>query len=446
MANHQKFFVTGTTCRSCEVVIERELLRTEGIEMAKVSHKKRTLEIETDGRTFHHHDLTSILHKHGYRVKKKDGEKTRVSTPVNWQRLGGMLIVIFAAYGLLSKTGLLSFTPSSAEPAGLLAVFVIGVIASLSSCTAVVGGLVVAIASSVAKEREKFTAFEKFRPHLYFNVGRIAGFAGFGALIGLVGSAVQTSGTLNGVLVLGVAVAMVIIGINLLELFPVPVVGMPKWLAHWIHDLSESPDPKAPMFLGAMTFFLPCGFTQSMQLFALSLESPTQAALVMSAFAIGTMPALLGVGGLTSVSKGKTLKRITAVAGVLVMVLGISNSLNGLALLGIDPTIAFAKPNAAAVATVINGKQHLQMEVLEYGRYAPDVLTVQEAVPVEWSIHGADFMGCGNTLILPAFGVNTYLKPGYNTVNFTPTKSGRFVYSCSMGMIRGTMIVTPSES
>jgi len=166
--------------------------------------------------------------------------------------------------------------------------------------------------------------------------------------------------------------------------------------------------------------------------------------MVMAVFALGTAPVLFGIGGLTATASGKTLRKMTYAAGLIVLALGLSNAMNGLALFGINPETAFAKPAPVRVLNVVDGKQYIQMEVTEYATYAPNTLTVQEGVPVEWSIFGADFMGCANTLILPAFKVNAFIKPGMNTVRFTPTKAGRYTFSCSMGMVRGTMIVQPT--
>ncbi|MDG1950466.1 MAG: sulfite exporter TauE/SafE family protein, partial [bacterium] len=221
----------------------------------------------------------------------------------------------------------------------------------------------------------------------------------------------------------------------------------PKWLSHKIHDLSSSHHPAVPFILGAFTFFLPCGFTQAMQLYALSLGDPLSSGILMAVFALGTMPALLGVGALTSSATGEKLKKITIVAGLLVVTLGISNMQNAFTLLDWHP-LAFAEEGYEidySAVSIVDGKQLIQMEISERGAYIPNTLTVVEDVPVQWDIFGADFMGCADTLVMRQFGVNTYLKPGSNTVEFTPTKTGRFTFSCSMGMIRGTMNVIPQE-
>src|SRR2546422_749324 len=49
---------------------------------------------------------------------------------------------------------------------------------------------------------------------------------------------------------------------------------MPKFLAHKIYDASGKPSNVTPLLVGAATFFLPCGFTQALQLYVLSQGKP----------------------------------------------------------------------------------------------------------------------------------------------------------------------------
>lgn len=444
----QQFSVHGTTCKSCEVVIERELKKHLKLDNVRVSHKKGRITLESANNTQYSADqINTYIQKHGYSVDKI--QQTSQQKSVNWQHVGATIILVLSLYIIFSKIGLLHLSPSSAAPAGLIGVLIVGVIASLSSCTAVVGGLVAAVSGAIAEDQKTMSPKERIRPHLLFNLGRILGFFFFGALIGYAGSVIQLSPMLNGIFVAAIAVLMIIIGINLLDILPAPVLGMPKWLAHKVHGLAESKDPTAPMALGAMTFFLPCGFTQSMQLFALSLQDPFQSGLVMAVFALGTTPVLLGIGGATAYTSGNTLKKITQFAGVIVLILGISNFGNGLALLGITPNTIMPKQTTNTTSTdsliIENGTQYIEMELTNRGTYSPNTLTVQEGIPVEWTIQAGSFLGCGDTLIMPAFNVNTTLETGSNTVHFTPTKPGRYTFSCSMGMIRGTMIVLEAK-
>jgi sulfite exporter TauE/SafE len=350
-------------------------------------------------------------------------------------------VIVFALYLILKYTGLLTFSPNVEGPTNMGAVFVIGLVAAFSSCTAVVAGLVTAVSASAAKKHPDATFARRIRPHILFNVGRLIGFAVFGAAIGAIGQAFTLSTNLNAVLVMVVAVLMIGLGINLLDVIPKKFsIQAPKWLAKRIMRMSESEHPIVALALGAATFFLPCGFTQSMQLYALSTGDPALAAVTLFVFALGTLPALLGIGAVTAASRGNALKKITQAAGAVVLVLGIANVQNSVALFGWSFSSG-AKVVETSEVIMEDGRQVIQMEVTPYGVYNPDTLVVVEDVPVKWEIWGADSMGCASTLVLNAFGVQERLQPGFNEVEFTPTKSGKYTFTCSMGMVRGTMIV-----
>ena len=81
------------------------------------------------------------------------------------------------------------------------------------------------------------------------------------------------------------------------------------------------------------------------------------------------------------------------------------------------------------------------MEVTPYGTYEPDILTVRAGVPVRWIIDGHGVEGCTRILVVPALGISTPLTTGKNVVEFTPPEPGDLAFSCSMGMVRGTMRV-----
>jgi len=440
------FQLRGTTCQSCDVVIEQDLSTLGGVSRISASHAKGLLEIDTESEANAEKLLGRINEKlasHGYAAEVSDAQKS--CRPVNGSGFGGALVLLLAVYLIFKQFGLLSLSPSIENTGGLLTIFTIGLVASVSSCTAVVIGLLAAVSSKAVQNRAHLSRKERFSVHIHFTVGRLFGFAVFGALIGLAGSALQLSATMNGLFVLVIALVMVTLGLHLLGILPPHLARLspPKWLGHRIHALKENKHPAVPFALGALTFFLPCGFTQSMQLYALTLGDPLAAALVMVVFALGTTPALLGVGFLTSASKGPTLAWVTRIAGAGVIVLGVSQIQNALALLGLNLDTPSTSGAPATVALVQDGKQYLQMEISRNLTYEPSVLEVVEGVPVEWQIYGTDQMGCASSLYQRDFGIRVNLQPGMNTVRFTPNKAGKFAFSCSMGMIRGTLIVKP---
>ncbi len=366
-------------------------------------------------------------------------EQTCAACPpskVTWQRIVLGIGVIIACYFLLKELGLLSFSPQTGEIQSLGAIFAIGLVAAMSSCSAVVTGVVAAVSTTKIP----------LSAHFYFNFGRVFGFAGFGALIGLLGQVFKLSTTLNGFMVLAIAVLMMTLGAKLMNIWPESLwyPRLPNWLAthfSWLTDLSKA---HVPFILGAATFFLPCGFTQSVQLLALASGNPLQASIITTVFALGTVPSLFGIGLATSFTSGVMLKRLQYGIGVLVVALGVANVTNGAALLGFSPNMWFARAASANSPTLVNGAQLVQMEASVFG-YSPDVIEVVEDTPVRWEIYGGEELGCASTLVVPGLGIQETLNKGFNEFLFTPSKPGSYSFSCSMGMVRGTLIVHPQS-
>jgi sulfite exporter TauE/SafE len=84
--------------------------------------------------------------------------------------------------------------------------------------------------------------------------------------------------------------------------------------------------------LGAATFFLPCGFTQALQVYVLSQASFAAGALTMLAFALGTLPAMLSLSAIASLARGGFQKHFLRFAGAAVILLGLMNIRYGLVL------------------------------------------------------------------------------------------------------------------
>jgi len=70
-------------------------------------------------------------------------------------------------------------------------------------------------------------------------------------------------------------------------------------------------------------------------------------------------------------------------------------------------------------------------------------ITVQQGIPVRWTIKAppGSITGCNNSIIIREYGIQYDFKPGDNVIKFTPAKTGRFRYSCWMGMIQSTITV-----
>ena len=81
------------------------------------------------------------------------------------------------------------------------------------------------------------------------------------------------------------------------------------------------------------------------------------------------------------------------------------------------------------------------------GGYSPAAVRVQSGRPVRLEFDRQETSGCTEEVVLPDFGIRTYL-PAHETtvVEFTPTRPGSYEFTCGMGMVRGKIVVEKSLS
>ena len=114
--------------------------------------------------------------------------------------------------------------------------------------------------------------------------------------------------------------------------------------------------------LGAASFFLPCGFTQAVQIYALSTGSPLFAGALLATFAIGTAPGLLALAGLPVVVPSTARPTLLRLVGVVVIGFAVVNASAGIRLSGVTlPAFGIASVAAAVPppGPVVDGKQIL---------------------------------------------------------------------------------------
>ncbi len=308
--------------------------------------------------------------------------------------------------------------------------FILGLVAAFSSCTATTGSLLLAVSSN--SNHEHLTKYQKFKPHVYFNIGRIVSYTLLGGLLGILGSKILLSQTAVGFITIVVAITMILLGVQLLGVLP-SIITLPKSIASKIFDAAED-KKSAPFLFGASTFFFPCGFTQALQLYVLAHGNFIQGAFTMLFFSLGTMPALISIGALSSLSKGKLKHHVTRIAGVIVIIFGIISIQSGFGLVGFSISNPFLNSNSGSAALETNGNQVIQMVVNGYS-YSPSEFTIKKGVPVEWRIDGRNAAGCASVINVPKLSIMQRLQKTQETViTFTPDRTGKIEFSCSMWM------------
>lgn len=325
------FHVKGTHCASCKILIEDILKEQDLVKSVQVNLKKEIVEIETDSEQSAENlaqILTEKIKPNGYTLSLEKTIQEKQNDNTLWQAIpiGLVFLVLFF---LLQKSGILNLgiggktTPVTS--------FIIGIVASLSSCLAIVGGLVLSLSAKVAQDENGGRAK---KPLILFHVGRLFGFAAFGGILGLIGQAIGINFTFSAALGLIASVVMLLLGINLLGVFKKGTITLPSNIFSFFRKIEHA--TFTPILIGLGTFFLPCGFTQAMQIASLSSGSFISGFMIMFSFALGTLPvlALLSFGSV-SFAHSKYAPLFFKSAGVVVVGLGLFALLAGLAGLGI---------------------------------------------------------------------------------------------------------------
>lgn len=446
----------GMHCRSCELLVEDELSEISNVERSVVNYKKGTVEVHYGENKPDMREVENAIRKAGYTIGGNNKKAWLSSDPEDYKDLGIAFIFLIGAYIVLKNLGIGNIgIGSTTNPSNLGVVFLVGITAGLSTCMALVGGLILGISARHSEIHPEASTLQKFRPHLFFNMGRIGGYALLGGILGSIGSGIQFSAGTLGLLTVIVGVVMLMLGLKLIGIFPKLENGgitLPKFVsrAFGISDHVKEYSHKGSMLTGVLTFFLPCGFTQAMQLYAISTGSFARGAMIMGVFALGTAPGLLGVGGLTSVVKGVFARRFFKFAGILVVFLAMFNISNGYNLSGVQlgtnansklANIAVNDPLAGQANVKMDGNVQVVSMTETSGGYAPSSFTIKKGVPVRWEIDAKDAYSCASSLMVSKLGIRKTLQAGKNVIEFIPTESGKLPFSCSMGMYTGVFNV-----
>lgn len=489
--------IGGMSCISCQNGIERALRNTAGILAAKVSYRTGFADITYDSEGITLEEVKAVIEGVGYEVLQETGKPEP-----DIRRTVGLLVVIISLYVLLEQFGILNLlVPSRLADTrmGYGMLFIVGLITSVH-CVAMCGGI--NLSQCIPRGETQNGRLGAFRPAFLYNLGRVISYTAIGFVLGLIGmlfgggSGTGVPTLLQGILKIIAGIFMVIMGINMLGIFPQLRrfnLRIPKFLAVKIG--SKKAESKRPLTVGLLNGLMPCGPLQSMQIVALASGNPLSGALAMLLFSLGTVPLMLGLGSLVSALGRKFSKGVMSVGAVLVVVLGLAmlsqgGSLSGLLLpdrllalvvmlsaIGVAASIPFRKrlfrmvSMAAVIAVVLGGLAwngqneagnvyeadgatgNIQMEdgvqvvhsTLTVGRY-PNI-TVQAGTPVKWVIDvpAGVINGCNYKMLLREYGIVHEFTEGENIIEFTPTKSGTVQYTCWMGMIRGNIFVTDGD-
>lgn len=425
-------------------MIQDELYKLDDINEARISLRHNLVTVFAN-KDISDDQIKNAIERAGYQVI--DQAKPIFSRNIKDYTI--LLFGVFISVLLFWLASKLNISPNIYSSAGseLGYAIIMGLAAGFSTCMALVGGIVAGVAAKHKAHYPKSSGWQSFRPHIIFNIGRIVGFLVLGGILGLVGSALTFSPIVIGVLTILASVFMLVIGLQLTGIFPrLTMLSLPSKIFSKIGLDRQKPKTYSDwrtLGLGALTFFLPCGFTQAMQLFAVSTGSALSGALVMGLFAIGTTPGLLLVGGLVAFIRGQRVKTMLKVIGAVIIVIALYIFSSGLAQIGLQlPNLKAASTSRSNIPAYNIIKLTFKDTYQQFDK-TEIVLLKNQSYRIEISPE-ADGKGCMSTISLPGLTkdkIQLIKKNKKIIYEFTADRAGSYKFICAMGIAFNTNIV-----
>lgn len=422
--------IDGITCDNCRNKIKKELLNIKEIKdveivksIAKVTYSKELDEIK----------IINTVNSLGYFTKKDYVSENikDIDSDIKLKEFIIIFISISLLIFLIKKIfgyNIFNVIPTISENITYGMLFITGLLTSIH-CISMCG----AINLMTTFNRENKVNLK--RPFLY-NLGRLISYTLLGGIVGLIGSIISVSETINGLIIIFASVVMLLMSLSMLNIIK---FKLPKLI-----KLKSSIKTSNSFMVGLLNGFMPCGPLQAMQVYALSTGSFIKGSLSMFLFCLGTIPLMLGVGVIFNIVKGRKRIILNKIASILILLLSIVMLFRGLSTLGINYNTLFNDYGNYTASTIYKDYQEVKIN-LSYGSY--DDIIVQKGMKVRLIINVPKkyLTGCNNVVMINEFNIKKELKEGENVIEFTPDKVGTYSMNCWMSMITNNIKVIDNE-
>jgi uncharacterized protein len=384
----------------------------------------------------------------------------------------GLVLVTIAAIMIVFPSD--STTVNIANDSGVMSQLVVAFVTGLTtgglSCLAVQGGL---LASSLAHQLEQdyleqAAQRKKQRgqknvsmprsssaiPILLFLASKLVAYTLLGALLGLLGSYLTLSPATRAVLMILIGLFMLGNALRMFNIHPIFryfSIEPPKFITRYIRRTAKGTDTFTPLFLGALTVFIPCGVTQAMMAAALGTGSMAMGAALLFAFTLGTSPIFFFVAYLTTELGTRLEKFFMRFVAVVVLILGLVTVNSGLNILGsplsfqnltrslLPPTNGSAAVEQAVQPSFADGEVVLYVQ---NEGYFPRTLTAPAGKDFTLNLVTDQTYSCSRDFVIPALDYYELLPDtGTVKVNIPAQEVGSTLFfTCSMGMYTGQIV------
>ncbi len=442
--------VEGMTCVGCENKIESKLKKTDGVIISRASYNNGTLKLTYDKNIISLKKIKRIIEQLDYKIVDSKDLKNISKDDTLDKILDALTIaaVLYFIYHFALRFGLLNVFnnfPQAQVGMSYGVLFIVGIFTSIH-CVSMCGGINLSQSLSNPDASNSKITFSSLKPSFLYNSGRVVSYTIIGGIVGALGSVVSFSGSAKGIVAILAGGFMVIMGINMLNIFPwLKKLNprLPKFLGALVSH--EKHRKHSQFYIGLLNGLMPCGPLQAMQLYALSTGDPIKGALSMLFFSLGTTPLMFGLGAISSLLSKKFTSKMLQVSAVLVVVLGFVMFQTGLGVSGIQlPTISsiFGGSQSVDNVSTIDG-DGIQRVTSNITSNSYESISVESGTITQWTIHvdQGELTGCNNRIVIQSLGIEIPLQVGDNIVEFVPERKGTITFTCWMGMIRSSITI-----
>jgi sulfite exporter TauE/SafE/copper chaperone CopZ len=483
--------IRGMSCPSCEGRVESALRAVDGVSYVKADSASGEARLRYDDDVADPAAFAAALAARGYVLVQGPDRG-----PIAGLAIG---LLLAAGYISADRLGLFTSIPELGSTIGFGALLSAGLLTSVHCVGMCGGIALSQAARAFGPMEEgrpgPVSYMRRLSPSLLYNTGRIISYTVLGAAIGGLGSILDFSMEAKALLMAVAALFMVLFGLKNLGLrLPTPIQklltpftrGRSKGIAAWA-------SARGPLTVGLANGFMPCGPLQAMQLYALGTGDALKGGLSMFLFAIGTVPLMLGLGAAAAWIPRRLGAVASRASAVLVIALGLVTGGRAAALAGIalpafgyrppreaTPAISLASdaagtavladlfvpvvyspagaagprsaprpasqgPSSTATEVIAipgtalraRSENGVQTIITPIGSRNYTQFIVQKGIPVRWILRARaqDLNGCNNPIVIPSLGIKRRMAPGDTVIEFTPDKTGTYVFSCWMGMV-----------
>lgn len=277
-------------CPSCELLIKNELEDIIWIKNIQINHKTWELIFDSD-KKISEDQINEKVIKYWYKIDNWEKDNNRKLWYADYVQILWLILIFFILFLIFKDSQLMRYAPNYDETSILVAILV-WLVASVSTCFALVWSIVMGFWSMYWWKSNSI--LEKSKPHISFHIGRILWFFALWWILWLLWNAININLTFTWTLTIIIWIVMFYIWMQILWIFP-NISKFGFHLPNWIYEkilTNEKWKHYWPAVLWALTFFVPCGFTQSMQILAISSWNFVDWWLIMAFFAIWTLPVL----------------------------------------------------------------------------------------------------------------------------------------------------------